>query len=152
MIKVGEMAPDFNLKDQNNQDVKLSDLRGKKVLISWHPLAFTGICTDQMRDLEREYDRIIEAGIGEVLGISVDAQPSKATWAKALNIEKVKLLADFEPKGQMSKDYDMWVDKMGASGRAIAVVDEEGKIAYTKVYELSHYPDIEETIEELKKL
>lgn len=152
MIEVGQMAPDFELEDQNGEKVKLSDLKGKKVLISWHPLAWTGICTDQMRDLEREYDRITDAGVDVVLGISVDAQPTKSTWAKALNIENVQILADFEPKGQMSKAYDIWVDKMGTSGRGVCVVDEEGKIAATKVYEISEYPDIERTIEELQKL
>ena len=51
-IKVSETAPEFTLKDQEKNDIKLSDLKGKKVILSWHPLAFTSVCTDQMRSLE----------------------------------------------------------------------------------------------------
>lgn len=146
MIKVGDKAPDFTLQDQFEEEVSLSDLKGKRVLISWHPLAWTSICTDQMRALEANYDRLKEKGIDEVLGISVDAQPSKAVWAKALGLEKVKLLADFEPKGQMSKAYDIWLDDMGASGRGNVIVDADGNIEWAKQYETKTLPDIEEVI------
>lgn len=146
MIKVGDKAPDFTLQDQFEEEVSLSDLKGKRVLISWHPLAWTSICTDQMRALEANYDRLKEKGIDEVLGISVDAQPSKAVWAKALGLKKVKLLADFEPKGQMSKAYDIWLDDMGASGRGNVIVDADGNIEWAKQYETKTLPDIEEVI------
>ena len=99
-----------------------------------------------MRALEANYDRLKEKGIDEVLGISVDAQPSKAVWAKALGLEKVKLLADFEPKGQMSKAYDIWLDDMGASGRGNVIVDADGNIEWAKQYETKTLPDIEEVI------
>lgn len=146
MIKVGDKAPDFTLQDQFEEKVSLSDLKGKRVLISWHPLTWTSICTDQMRALEANYDRLKEKGIDEVLGISVDAQPSKAVWAKALGLKKVKLLADFEPKGQMSKAYDIWLDDMGASGRGNVIVDADGNIEWAKQYETKTLPDIEEVI------
>ncbi len=146
MIKVGDKAPDFTLQDQFEEKVSLSDLKGKRVLISWHPLAWTSICTDQMRALEANYDRLKEKGIDEVLGISVDAQPSKAVWAKALGLKKVKLLADFEPKGQMSKAYDIWLDDMGASGHGNVIVDADGNIEWAKQYETKTLPDIEEVI------
>ena len=55
IIKAGEKAPNFTLKDQSGADIALSDFHGKKVLLSWHPLAWTSVCTDQMRDLERIY-------------------------------------------------------------------------------------------------
>ena len=71
IIKVGETAPDFTLKDQNGEDVSLSDFVGKKVLLSWHPLAWTSVCTDQMRDLERNIRRFEEKNV-IVLGMSVD--------------------------------------------------------------------------------
>lgn len=147
MIKVGDKAPDFKLQDQNEEDVSLSDLKGKRVLISWHPLAWTSVCTDQMRALERNYDRLKEKGIEEVIGVSVDAQPGKAVWAKALGIKNVKLVADFEPKGEMSKAYDIWLDDMGASGRGNAIIDAEENIEWAKQYETKSLPDIEEVIE-----
>lgn len=149
IIKKGEVAPDFCLEDQDGNEIKLSDLKGKKVLLSYHPLAWTSVCTDQMRSLEREYERIKEKGVDVVLGVSVDAQPSKSVWAKALAIENVKLVADFEPKGEMSKAYGVYVDEMGASGRANILIDEDGKIAWSKEYEISELPCIEEVIENL---
>lgn len=149
IIKVGEMAPDFKLEDHEGNEVSLSDLKGKKVLLSFHPLAWTGICIDQMRALEREVDRIKEKGVDEVLGVSVDAQPGKGAWAKTLGIEEIKLVSDFEPKGEMSKAYGLYNEEMGASERADVLIDEEGKVKWAKKYELSQLPDIEEVIKNL---
>lgn len=149
MLKIGDKAPDFKLEDQEGNEVQLSELKGKKVLISFHPLAWTSVCTDQMRALESHYDEIAEKGIGEVLGISVDAQPTKSFWAKGLSLEKIKILADFEPKGQMAKDYELYNDDLGTSERANLVVDEEGNIAWIKKYGLTELPSIDEVIENL---
>lgn len=149
IIKQGEMAPDFTLEDHNGNEIKLSDLKGKKVLLSFHPLAWTGVCIDQMRSLEREFDRIKEKGVSEVLGVSVDAQPGKAAWAKTLGIENIKLVADFEPKGEMAKVYGLYSEELGASERANVLIDEDGKVIWSKKYELTQLPDIDEVIENL---
>lgn len=150
MLKKGDKAPDFTLEDQYGNDVSLNELKGKKVLISWHPLAFTAVCTDQMRSLETNYKRLQEAGIDVVLGISVDAQPSKSVWAKAISLKKTLILADFEPKGEMSKAYGVYNEDMGTSGRANVVVDEAGIISYAREYKLSELPDLSEVIEALQ--
>lgn len=149
MLKIGDKAPDFKLEDQEGKEIQLSELKGKRVLISFHPLAWTSVCTDQMRALESHYDTIQEKGIGEVLGISVDAQPTKSFWAKGLSLEKIKILADFEPKGQMAKDYELYNDDLGTSERANVVVDEEGNISWIKKYGLTELPSIDEVIENL---
>lgn len=149
MIKVGDLAPDFELEDQDGNKIKLSDYKGKKVLISYHPLAWTSVCTDQMRALESNYEKIKEKGVDLILGISVDAQPGKSVWAKSLGIEDVKILADFEPKGEMAKSYGLYNEKIGASERANVLVDEEGKVAWVKKYEISQLPDFEELLENL---
>lgn len=149
IIKQGEMAPDFTLEDHNGNEIKLRDLKGKKVLLSFHPLAWTGVCIDQMRSLEREFDRIKEKGVSEVLGVSVDAQPGKAAWAKTLGIENIKLVADFEPKGEMAKAYGLYSEELGASERANVLIDEDGKVIWSKKYELTQLPDIDEVIENL---
>ena len=146
MLKKGDKAPEFNLKDQFGEEVVLSKLKGKKVLLSWHPLAFTATCTDQMRSLERNYDRLKEAGIDVVLGISADARPSKAVWAKAISLKNVLILADFEPKGEMSKAYGIYIENKGTSGRANIIVAEDGLISFAKEYGLSELPDVEEVI------
>ena len=149
MLKVGDKAPDFTLEDQSGEKVQLSKLQGKKVLISFHPLACISVCRDQMRAVENHFEKIKEKSGSEVLGISVDAQPTKSIWAKGLSLENIKILADFEPKGQMAKDYDLFNTDLGTSERANLLIDEDGKIAWIKKYELSELPSIEEVLENI---
>jgi len=72
MISVRSKAPDFTLKDQNNKSVKLSSLRGKKVLLSFRPLAWTAVCQDQMKSLEQNHLTLDELN-AVALGIGVDS-------------------------------------------------------------------------------
>lgn len=148
-IKVGEKAPEFVLKDQNKEEIDLAKLKGKKVILSWHPLAFTSVCTDQMRSLERNYDRIQEKGETVVIGLSIDPFPAKQKWADILCIENVKIASDFFPYGQVTKDYGLFNEENGASKRANVIIDEDGNVKWVKVYEPSELPDIEEVIENL---
>lgn len=149
MIKVGDKAPDFELEDQSGEKIKLSNLKGKKVLISFHPLAWTSVCIDQMRQLDSHFSQIENKGVDLVLGISVDPQPTKSVWAKSMALKKIKILADFEPKGKMAKDYGLYNDSLGASERANVLVNEDGKVSWVKKYEISQLPNIEEVIENL---
>lgn len=148
-IKVSEMAPEFTLKDQEKNDIKLSDLKGKKVILSWHPLAFTSVCTDQMRSLERNYDRIQEKGETVVIGLSIDPYPAKEKWADILCIDNVKIVSDFFPYAEVTKAYGLFNEENGASKRANVIIDEDGKVKWVKVYEASELPDVEELIENL---
>ena len=148
-INVNEKAPEFSLKDQYKNDINLSDLKGKKVILSWHPLAFTSVCTDQMRSLERNYDRIQEKGDTVVIGLSIDPFPAKQKWADILCIENVKIASDFFPYAEVTKAYGLFNEENGASKRANVIVDEEGNVKWVKVYEPSELPDIEEVIENL---
>ena len=146
MIKVGDQVPDFELEDQFGEKFKLSDHKGERVFLSFHPLAWTSVCGDQMRDLERNYDTFKEKGVENVVGFSVDAQPSKSVWAKALSLENIKIVADFEPKGEFAKAVGLYNEGMGTSERAAILIDEEGKAAWVKKYELTELPDIDEII------
>ncbi len=148
LIKAGEKAPDFALKDQNGEEVKLSDYKGKKLLIAFHPLAWTSVCLDQMRDIEKNYDTIKEKNACAV-GISVDPQPSKSAWAKAICLEDLKILSDFNPVAEMSKSYGSFLEKINASGRAAVIVDEEGIVSWSKEYDPSSLPDIQEILDNL---
>lgn len=144
-LKIGDTIKDFTLQDQNGKEVSLSDYRGKKVLVSFHPLAFTSVCTDQMRALERNYDTFKEANI-EVLGISVDSVPTKKAWAALLSIEKMKILSDFNPFAEVAKQFGTVSEELNSSGRANFLIDEDGKLEWMKVYELSELPDIHELL------
>lgn len=151
-IAVGAKAPDFTLKDQNDKDVHLSDFRGKKVLLSWHPVAWTPVCTDQMRALETHYEALEKLNTVP-FGFSIDSQPCKKVWADALVLKKLTLLADFWPHGQVAKDYGIFIEDQGISERANIIIDENGIVKWVKVYNpISTLPDLNEVIEVLTKL
>jgi peroxiredoxin len=150
-IQVGQKAPDFTLADNQGGQVKLSDMKGKKVLLSWHPLAWTSVCTDQMRALEthkKDFDQLNTVAFG----LSVDPAPSKDVWAKVLSIRDTKLLSDFYPHGKVAQDYGIFLEELGASGRANFLVDEEGVLRWLKIYDVPQLPDIDEVIKAIKDL
>lgn len=149
-MKIGDLAPDFTLKDQDEKDFRLSDFRGKKVLLSFHPLAWTEFCTKQMLSLESNFD-ILSSFNTVPVGISVDAVPTKKAWADSLKLKKLRILSDFWPHGEVSKIYDMFRDKYGTSKRANVIVGENGKVIFIKTYEILSVPDIQEIIDFLKK-
>lgn len=147
-MKTGDEAKDFALKDQNSKEVRLSDLNDKKVLLSFHPLAWTPVCSEQMLSLEKNFKRF-EKLKAVALGISVDTIPSKKAWAKQLGIKNTKLLSDFWPHGEVAKLYNLFREKEGFSERANVVI-HNNKIAFFKVYPISQLPDIEEIIKVLE--
>jgi peroxiredoxin len=152
MVKVGEVAPDFELRTHKGGTVKLSDFRGKKnVVLAFHPLAFTPVCANQMRGYESDLSQFEKAGAA-VLGISIDAQPAKAAWAKTLDSISYDLLSDFHPHGEVAQKYGVFRPKEGFSERAIFIVDKAGKVAWSKVYDIPELPKNEEVLAALDRL
>ena len=150
-LKAGDMAPDFVLKDQNGEEFKLPGTRGRRVLLSFHPLAWTKVCAQQMQSLE-ENNKTLESLNTVPVGISVDSIPTKKAWAENLGIKNVRLLSDFWPHGYVAKLYGIFIEEKGFSQRTNIIVDENGKIVFVKVYEISQLPDIQEIIRALKEL
>jgi len=149
VVAVGSPVRDFSLPDQDGKQVRLSTLRGKKVLLSWHPLAWTGICSLQMKSLEK--NRRAFAKLGAVaLGLSVDTVPSKKAWAASLKIKETRLLSDFWPHGKTATAMGLFRKDDGISQRANVVLDETGKVIYAKVYPIKVLPPIEEILAVLK--
>ncbi|MDD5723641.1 MAG: peroxiredoxin [Syntrophales bacterium] len=148
-IKVGEMAPDFVLKDNRNKEVRLSDFGGQRVLLSWHPLAWTSVCADQMKALEANKELLASLNAAAV-GISVDSVPSKNAWAKELKITETRLLSDFWPHGSVAGLYGIFRERDGFSERANIVVDDSGTVVWIKSYNVPELPDIDEVIRLLK--
>jgi peroxiredoxin len=149
-LKPGDKAPEFTLKNQYDKEISLSSLKGKKVLMSFHPLAWTGVCEIQMKSLENKYGEL-EALNTVALGMSVDSVPCKKAWAAHMKVEKTHLLADFWPHGDVATLYGLFIDKAGISGRANILIDEKGNIEWVRVYEIPEIPDLEEVIRVLKK-
>ena len=150
-LQKGETAPDFILKDQDGKEFRLSNLRGKRVLLSFHPLAWTSVCAKQMQSLEDKIS-IFESLNTVPVGISVDSVPTKKAWASQLGIKQVRLLSDFWPHGGVARLYGLFREKDGFSERANVMVDENGQVIFSRVYELGELPDIQEIIELLKAL
>lgn len=148
-ITKNEKIKDFTLKNQNDEKVNLSDFEGKKVLLSFHPLAWTGVCTKQMKALEKNYE-IFEENNTVPLGLSVDPQPSKKAWAEDMGLEKLEILSDFWPHGELAKKLDIFVEKLGFSGRVNILLDESGNVVWVKEYKIGQLPDIDEVLTKVK--
>jgi mycoredoxin-dependent peroxiredoxin len=150
-LAVGAEAPDFTLKDQNQKDVKLSDFRGKKnVVLVFYPLDWSPVCSNEhvcfVNDLKR-FDQLD----AEVLGLSVDSVWSHKAFAEKLGIN-YSLLADFQPRGAVADKFGVYLADKGITGRAIAVIDRNGKIAWFKNYDIPSVPQLQEVSQALEKL
>lgn len=148
-LTIGSVAPDFVLKDQNGGPVQLNSMLGKKVLLSFRPLAWTPVCTDQMKRLDNEYQRLEELNIVP-LGIGVDSVPSNKAWAESMGIKRLKILSDFWPHGRVAGLYGLFRTEDGFSERANVVIDENRKVVFVRVYPTSERPDLEEVVAFLK--
>jgi peroxiredoxin len=152
MLRPGDEAPDFELSSHRGGTVRLSDFRGRRnVVLAFHPLAFTPVCANQMSGYERDLGRL-DACDAVVLGISVDAQPSKAAWAATLGTISFDLLSDFHPHGAVARQYGVFREKDGISERAVFVVDRHGRIAWAKKYDIPEQPRNEDYLEALAGL
>jgi peroxiredoxin len=148
VVPVGKKLKDFKLKDQNGRDFLLAGCRGKRVLLSFHPLAWTTVCAQQMKSLERNKKALDKLNTAAV-GLSIDSVPSKAAWAKSLKIKNTRLLSDFWPHGGVAKSLGI-LRAEGFSERANIIVDEAGKVMFVKVYPIKQLPDIAEILAVLK--
>lgn len=132
--------------------MKLSDVRGKKnVVLAFHPLAFTPVCADQMCGYESDVKRF-ESADTAVYGISIDPQPSKSAWAKALGITSFDLLSDNYPYGEVARQYGVFREQDGISDRALFVIDKQGTIVWSKLYDIPDQPVNQELFDALANL
>ena len=129
MIAAGEPAPDFTLRDQDGEQVSLSDYRGRKVLLVFYPADFSPVCGDQLSIYQEVKPQIAEKGV-ELVGISVDGVWAHKAFQEKLGID-TPLLADFEPKGEVGRAYGSYLDGAGTANRTLVLVDESGTVSWT---------------------
>jgi len=142
-IVVGQTAPDFALLNQEKKEVTLSDFAGKKnVVLVWYPLDLSPTCTNEHVCFVNDM-KAFETLDAEVLGVSVDSVWSHKAFAEKMGI-KYSLLADFHPRGAMSEKYGVYLADKGITGRAIAIVNKAGKVAWFKNYDIPVVPDLKE--------
>ena len=150
-LKIGEEAPDFELDSHLGHQVRLLSFRGvKNVVVAFHPLAWTPVCSIQMQNYESD-KKWFDNHEAHILSLSVDAVPAKLEWAKSLGGISYDLLSDFHPKGMIAEKYGVMRDG-GITDRAIFVVDKTGIIVFAKVYDIPTLPDNEEIREVLQTL
>ena len=150
-ISVGQTAPDFALPNQDKKEVKLSDFTGRRnVVLMWYPLDWSPTCTSEHACFVNDM-REFETLDAEVLGVSVDSVWSHKAFAEKMGI-KYSLLADFHPRGAMSEKYGMYLADKGITGRAIAIVNKAGKIAWFKNYDIPVVPDLKEVAAALSQV
>ena len=150
-LAVGEPAPDFALPDANGRTIRLSDYRGRRVVLAFYPLDWSPGCSRQLDLYQHELDEFRKRG-AEVMGISVDSLYSHGAWATVRGLT-FPLLADFNPKGDVARRYKVWREADGFSERALYIVDENGIIRHAQVSpKLQHVPDIYELFSALDQL
>jgi len=151
IVKPGDPAKNFSLKDQNDTTFGLYEHAGKHVLLSFHPLAWTEFCAAQMTSLE-ENSKLLASLNCIPVGISVDSRPSKKAWAESLSIEETPLLCDFWPHGTVAQRYGLFREENGFSERANVIVDNNQTVVFVKVYPIHSVPDIQEIISWIRNL
>lgn len=150
-ISVGSPAPDFVLKDQSQKEVKLSDFKGKKnVVIVFYPLDWSPVCTNEHACLVNDMKRFEQLD-AQVLGLSVDSVWSHKAFAEKMGIHYL-LLADFQPRGAVAEKFGVYLPDKGITGRAITIVDRNGKVAWFKQYDIPTVPDIQEVAQALSSV
>jgi peroxiredoxin len=131
-IEVGAVAPDFVLKDQNNQVVRLRDFRGRKaVLLVFYPLAFSGRCHGELTEIQDNLTEYANDRV-QVLTVSVDSVYSHKVWAEQENFD-FPLLADFWPHGETARTYDVFDDERGFANRGTFLIDPAGIVRYAEM-------------------
>jgi peroxiredoxin len=131
-IEVGATAPDFVLKDQNNQEVRLSDFRGRRtVLLVFYPLAFTGICQGELCQVRDRLDDFANDDV-QVLTVSVDSPYAHKVWAEREGYQ-FPLLSDFWPHGAVASAYGVFNEAAGIANRGTFLIDREGVVRFAEM-------------------
>ncbi len=131
-IEVGAEAPDFVLKDQNNQEVRLADFRGRRVvLLVFYPLAFTGLCQGELTEVRDNLDAYQNDDV-QVLTVSVDSVFAHKVWAEREGFQ-FPLLADFWPHGAVARAYGVFDENTGVANRGTFVIDKAGIVRFAEM-------------------
>jgi peroxiredoxin len=139
-VEVGDVAPDFELKDQHGTPVKLSDFRGRKNVVL---VAFSGVCTGELCAIRDELPTLGDAEDVQVLAVSVDSMFALRAWADQEKYQ-FPLLADFWPHGGTAQRYGVFDDVKGVALRGTFVIDAKGEVRWNVVNAIPDARDLDE--------
>ncbi|WP_067823208.1 peroxiredoxin [Actinomadura kijaniata] len=143
-VNVGDVAPDFELKDQHGTPVKLSDFRGRKnVVLVFYPLAFSGVCTGELCAIRDELPTLVGDDATQVLAVSVDSVFALRAWADQEGY-RFPLLSDFWPHGGVAQRYGVFNEEKGLAKRGTFIIDTEGVVRWKVENDLPDARDLDE--------
>jgi peroxiredoxin len=140
-VEVGEQGPDFELKDQHGKPVRLSSFRGvKNVVLVFYPLAFSGVCTGELRALRDDFPEADRDDV-ELLTVSVDSTYSLRAWADSQGFE-FGLLSDFWPHGGVAKLYGVFDEGRGLAVRGTFIIGKDGVVRWKVIHPTPQARDV----------
>jgi thioredoxin-dependent peroxiredoxin len=147
-IKAGDRAPDFAALDGGMKPVRLSDYRGKIVIISAVPSLDTKVCELQTIKFNEEAAKLNAV----ILTISMDLPFAQTRFCHTLKIDKIKTISDFKDR-EFANAYGLYIKETGLIARSVFVIDKEGMITYRQIVkDISEQPDYDTAVKEAKKL
>jgi peroxiredoxin len=150
VLSPGTLAPDFELPTKVGGSVKLSELRGKPVVLAFYPADWSPVCGDQLALYNEIYSEFQKFD-AKLIGISVDGIFCHQAYAKSRKLE-FELAADFEPKGMVAKQYGAYRDGDGYCERALFVIDPNGVISWSYLSPIGENPGADGVLSALEQL
>ncbi|MES1182532.1 MAG: redoxin domain-containing protein [Myxococcales bacterium] len=150
ILAPGSAAPDFTLASAPDRKLALSELRATSVILAFYPADFSPVCGDQMALYNETLDEFRKLD-AQLLGISVDSVWCHAAFAAARHL-KFPLLADFEPKGAAARQYGVYDEKEGTSGRALFVIDTQGTVRWSYLSPIGVNPGADGILDALEAM
>ena len=150
MLPIGIPAPDFSLHTTPDQKLRLSELKGKKVILAFYPADWSPVCGDELA-LYNQTRKFFHKHNAEIIGISVDSKWCHLAFSQDRKLH-FPLLADFEPKGAVSKLYDVYDEQEGESKRALYIIDEEGIIRWNYLSPMGMNPGADGILDALDEI
>lgn len=150
ILSPGTPAPDFTLHQAPDQTFKLSDLRGRPVVLVFYPADWSPVCGDELALYNEILDEFRKFD-AQVVGISVDSPWCHRAYVENRNIE-FPLLSDFEPKGDVSRKYGAYRAQDGVSERALFVIDGNGVIRWSYLSPIDQNPGADGVLQALEEL
>ena len=150
ILQPGLPAPEFALQSCPGETLRLRDFRGSPVVLVFYPADWSPVCGDQVTLYNEALEEFETLG-AKILGLSVDSCWCHQAYAKSKNL-RFPLLADFEPKGAVSRRYGVYRDQDGTSERALFVIDSNGIIRWSYLSPIDVNPGADGILEALEKL